>query len=83
MASGTRAPDLIVLSALIPVNRISSVTLVEEKEMNTERGLVLDIIAEQISRTNCGELGKSLKEPFCLCALSNAGCADQDNARCF
>jgi hypothetical protein len=83
MASGTRAPDLIVLSAFMPANRISQRILVEGKGSNTERGLVLNIVAKQISGTDRRELGKPLKESFCLCALSNAGCADQDNACCF
>jgi hypothetical protein len=53
MASGTRAPDRIVLSALIPGDRISRRILIGDGESNTERGLVFDIVAKKISGTDC------------------------------
>ena len=83
MASGTRAPDLMVLSALIPANYISSIIEIENEGSNTERGLILDVVTQQIPRADCGELGESLKKSFGLCSLPNTGCTDQNNARCF
>jgi hypothetical protein len=83
MASGTRAPDRIVLSALIPVKHISYRAFIKGGGVSTERCLILDIVSEQVPGTDCRKLGESLKKSFCLCALPNAWCADQNDARCF
>jgi hypothetical protein len=50
---------------------------------DTERCSILDIVSEQIPGTDCRKLGESLKKSFCLCALPNAWCANQNDARCF
>jgi hypothetical protein len=76
IASGTSEPDRIVLSALMPAIQVSTRTIVEAKGIVTERSLILDIVAEQISGTDSRELGEALKEPVCLRALSNTGGSD-------
>lgn len=55
---------------------------VSTRRARTERGLVLDIVAQKVARTDCRKLRESLKEALSLGALPNSRCADQDDAGC-
>jgi|SRR3569833_381728 len=51
--------------------------------MLTEGCPILDIVTEQVSRADGGELGKSLQQALRLCSLSNSRRANKNHTCCF